>query len=105
MSPITLFIFTLAAFGLSFILTYSEILEPLRRLLAFEGEHPEAASNTAIRWLCGWITKFLSCPACQGFWFGAFMAPSVGLSRPLFALYICGTNFIIGRAIGVIRLD
>ena len=103
-----LFFYTVAAFGLAYIVGHSVISLPLR--LAVD-PGPDVDSPAKVSW--AWFLMLIECPACFGFWTGLFagmvyvavdgpLYPREGaLARVLWAvglaLYTCGANFILAR--------
>lgn len=103
-----LFFYTFAAFGLAYIVGHSSISLPFRMLM-------DPGEEMATPWdaLRAFALVLLECPACFGFWTGAFAGllyvavdgtyyPKDGaLARFLFAaglaLYTAGTNFTLSR--------
>lgn len=119
-------VYTLAAFGLAFIISFSKISLPIREWIAPQiperrgtfGDYsaspaPFAAART-------WLLALLECPACLGFWTGvaavlldrytgilaAFTMTSwpVPLAAIFLALYTCATNFILGSITKLIEV-
>jgi hypothetical protein len=107
-----LLFYTVAAFGLAYIVGHSAISLPLRILM----EPPDLRGpQDAFR---AWALMLIECPACFGFWTGLLggmvyaaldgpLYPQEGvLARLLFAvglaLYTCGANFILARFTGLI---
>jgi hypothetical protein len=95
--PVTLFVYTVAAFGLAYVLGHAVITQGIREALYQRGA------------LLAWLVILLECPACCGFWTGwfaslVFMVPPWDLSWPSLrvagaaALYTAGSNFLLGRA-------
>lgn len=89
---ISLFITTLACFGLAFAAGHAHISLAPRRWLAKRG------------FLGRWIVELVECPACLGFWLG-LVAPQQIVPRLVFGFFICGTSFILGRLTGLIHDD
>lgn len=90
-----LIFYTIAAFGLAYILGHSSISLAPRTWLA---------SKSA------WLTELLECPACLGFWIGLFWAlPYWGLAdwRHFLAypVYTAGANFLLGRLTRLIESE
>jgi hypothetical protein len=91
-----LFGYSIAAFGLAYIVGHSEITLGLRRYLADGNAFAQ------------FVLALMECPACLGFWIGI----CAGLNTPWFGrsvsiavcagLYTCGANFILGRTTGLI---
>jgi len=89
-----LLIHTFAAFGIAFVIGYSKITYGIRVAL----DEGNGFSH--------WILSLMECPACLGFWIGFMTAQAKGLGWVIsFAIgfYTAGTNFVIGRATGLIR--
>lgn len=103
-----LFFYSVAAFGLAYIVGHSGISLPFRMLLD-PGEEL-ATPGQAAR---SFVLMLMECPACFGFWTGVFSGmlylgmdgthyPKEGpLAKFLFAaglaLYTTGSNFILAR--------
>jgi hypothetical protein len=93
MTPLSLFVHTLAAFGLAYVVGHSVITRSLREWIAGD-------ESSRMRF---YVITLLECPACLGFWMGLAYALAFEYHPLLAALYVCGTNFIIGRATGLVR--
>lgn len=99
-----LFLYSIAAFGLAFCAGFAKISFGVRVWLSQRESRP-----------IHWFVLLLECPACLGFWIGLITAPWVRTWQPfareiplipfmiLHAFFTCGSNFIIGRATGLIR--
>lgn len=103
-----LFFYTIAAFGLAYIVGHSGISLPFRMLLD-PGEELISPTQAAR----SFVLMLIECPACFGFWTGVFAGmlylwidgayyPKEGpLAKFLFAfglaLYTTGSNFILAR--------
>ncbi len=95
---VALVFYTVAAFGLAYIVGHAKISLRFRERVAGDGEGPGAK-----------FINFLECPACFGFWEGVFVGVFVAGARGMaffgwalpaafcLGLYTCGANFIIGR--------
>lgn len=90
----TLIVYTVAAFGLAYVLGHAVITQRLREELFNRSS------------LGMWLVLLLECPACCGFWIG-FGAGAYGLVLGelspwlrtfLVAFYTAGANFLLGRA-------
>lgn len=108
-----LFFYTVAAFGLAYIVGHSGISLPFRMLL--DPGEKLASPGDAAR---SFVLMLLECPACFGFWTGVFAGmlylgvdgayyPKEGaLAKFLFAaglaLYTTGSNFILARLTNLI---
>ena len=99
---LALFAYTIAAFGLAYVVGHASISQRPREWLA--GLHRAGLL----------LVELLECPACFGFWTGA-LVESVGLwpqsipghapwiARILYAgLYTSGSNLILALATGII---
>jgi hypothetical protein len=102
-----LLIYTVAAFGLAYIVGHSRISLPFR--IALDPEKLETPRDA----LRAWLLMLIECPACFGFWEGLFAGMLyAALDGPLYpregalakmlwavglALYSCGANFILAR--------
>lgn len=90
----------LGAFGLAYIAGFSLISLPLRLWL---GGVPEAEPSVpgALGPFGDVLCKLLECPACFGFWTGAFFSFTVRGDSFLVAVWlgcaVSGSNFILGR--------
>jgi hypothetical protein len=99
---IALFVFTFSAFGLAYVLGHSMITKAVREYLfdLAESYFPPAK----------WLVLLVECPACLGFWIGfvsGLLGPT-GYAEPLATVpplalgcYVAGTNFVLGRATGL----
>ena len=104
-----LFQYSLAAFGLAYIVGHSSISLPVRMLM-----DPGEELKTPSQALRSFLLMLAECPACFGFWTGAVAgmlyafglgswmpAHQVELPRPLFvlflALYTTGSNYLLAR--------
>lgn len=96
---IHLLIYLLAAFGVAFVVGYSEVSLPIRERLA---ARPRAGI---------WAAKLMECPACLGFHIGWAYAvgfrpeflPSGWGAVALLAFATAGSNLILGRIVGLIK--
>lgn len=107
-----------AAFGLAYIIGHSKISLPFRMLV---DPGNKITKPTEAFW--SFFLILIECPACLGFWIGSIIAaifiygPDPMISReivnsayakPLFivsnGLFVCGVNFVLGRATGLILL-
>lgn len=97
---LSLFVFTLASFGLAFVIGQSKISLPIRMVL-----EPESILTFSDS-LRAWLLALMECPACLGFWFGLFYAWFVSpmffpgphsISIVGFGLYACGANFVLSQ--------
>jgi hypothetical protein len=94
-----LLVFTVAAFGLAYIVGHSKISLLPREALA------KSTNPIAVVFLL-----LIECPACLGFWIGGVSAVvwlggihGYDLTYVLLmALYTSGSNFILGRVTGLI---
>lgn len=91
-------IYTLAAFGIAFVVGFAKISLGIREFIAAR---------------CTWLISLLECPACLGFWIGLVagalnlpglfneITPYPRLYRVCAALmlgfYTVATNFLLGR--------
>lgn len=103
-----LFFYTVAAFGLAYIVGHSVISLPLR--IAVDPGQELRGPKDALR---AWFLMLIECPACFGFWTGLFtgmlyaaadgdLYPREGaLAKFMFAaglaLYTTGSNFVLAR--------
>lgn len=108
-----LFFYTVAAFGLAYIVGHSAISLPFRMAV---DPGPDVDSPAKVFW--AWFLMLIECPACFGFWTGLFAGmlyaamdgeqyPREGaLARILFAvglaLYTTGSNFVLARLTSLI---
>lgn len=91
-------VYTIAAFGLAYIVGHSAISRPLRLALWDVGGP-----------FLKFIVTLLECPACFGFWIG-LTTGGVIVALDLmpwpallaFPFYTTGMNFLLGRATGLI---
>ena len=97
-----LFVWLLAAIGFAYIVGHSVISLPVRLYLAGDDEAPGALPG---------LVALLECPACLGTWCGAiagalapqwFGASSSWLGFALGACATCGSNYLLGRATGLL---
>jgi ribose/xylose/arabinose/galactoside ABC-type transport system permease subunit len=95
---VSLIVYTVASFGLAYIVGHSRISRPVRLALHDSG-------GPALRLL----VEILECPACFGFWTGLIAGTVLTITRhePLIVsigvgCYTTGSNFLIGRATGLI---
>ncbi len=101
-----LLLFTVANFGLAFVVGHSKISMPLRMLI-----DPGRIDSMA-KAARAWLIMLLECPACLGFWGGGLYAhftgysfgfPAAGFLATLgFALYACGANFLLSALSGML---
>jgi hypothetical protein len=91
-------VYTVAAFGLAYIVGHSRISRPVRLALWDVGGF----------WAQTFVT-LLECPACFGFWIGLAMGLAAFNCNVLpwpailaFPFYTTGMNFLLGRATGLI---
>lgn len=96
----TIAVYTMAAFGLAFIVGHSKISLVPRGWLATRG----AVGH--------WLVLLAECPACCGWWTGIAAAAvawgHTGFSRyevALLPFYTCGANYLLGRLSGLISGD
>lgn len=112
-----LFVYTLAAFGLAYIVGHSTISLPLRKYLGgssaefivegveVKGSKPPVPG--ALGPIGDLLCALMECPACFGFWIGAVVAVTIRdvgidgtsfLSSPfVLGCYTSGTNFVLAR--------
>ena len=105
----SLWFYSLAAFGLAYIVGHSSISLPFRMLM-----DPGENITTPPQAFRAFLLMLLECPACFGFWTGAcaglLHAYAVGswmpeslvvLPKPLFilglGLYTTGSNYLLAR--------
>lgn len=96
---IALAVYTLAAFGLAFVLGFAEITVAARDWLMKKGV------------VLQWFVKLLECPACVGFhiglWYALVASPEFMVTLkggPVeLAFFTAATNFVIGRSTGLIQ--
>lgn len=98
-----LLLYTVACFGLAFVIGQSKISLPLRLLL--EPQDDRQVFRV-------WVTLLLECPACLGFWFGLIYGLATGftfgfpLMGPMgavgLALYTCGANLLLSALSGLL---
>ena len=86
--------YLLAAFGVAFTVGHSEITLGAR----------EALDRRGI--VARWVVRLMECPACLGFHLGWIYALAVGSEfHPVtLAFLTCGSNFILGRLTGLIKV-
>lgn len=85
----TLLFYSIACFGLAYILGFSTITFQVRKWLAARRGAPRL------------ILALIECPACLGFWTGLFLG--LHWHDPItWALFTCGSNFILARLTGLI---
>ena len=106
-SGLALFFYTIAVFGLAYIMGHAKVSLGIRTQIFNMGG------------VAAWLVELVECPACLGthlgFWFAVF-APWVWLNSiiplptttwfsagVLLGLYTCGTGFVLGRATGWIK--
>jgi hypothetical protein len=102
---LALFIYTIAAFGCTYVLGHSVASRHVREVLWEAG---------AIAPMWRWLVMLIECPACLGFWIGLFVggacAPLWPGENPLIlaavigAFYTSGSNFLLGRLTGLMPL-
>jgi predicted ABC-type sugar transport system permease subunit len=90
---VTLAFYTVATFGLAYIVGFSKISFPTREWMA--------------NWkVLEWPLALLECPACLGFWAGLVYGLAI-TEPPLSALgrglYTCGANFLLAKWSGLIQ--
>ena len=96
-AALALAFYTLAAFGLAYILGHSRITLYTRTRLA------------ALGWFSRWMVELVECPACLGTWLGfaaGFFWPHLaplGWAPLALALWTCGANYLLGRATGLLK--
>lgn len=96
-----LFVLTIAAFGLAYVIGHSKITLPLRAWI-----DPGMPISSLWRAFRMFVVTLLECPACLGFWIGVFFALYSGFDlRTILVVgfYVAATNFIIGRMTGLIE--
>lgn len=96
---ISFVIYLLAAFGLAFVLGYSEVSFPFRSALSKSGA------------LARWFLKLLECPGCVGVHIGwswvmlggapFFGASSRWVEMGLLAFATCASNLLLARLAGL----
>lgn len=92
--------YTLAAFGLAFVLGHAKVSLGLRGFV-----------HENLGWIGRFLVELIECPACLGFWIGLcygflFHPPFVPPGTHgvvVLALATAGSNFILGRKSGLIR--
>lgn len=102
---IHLFAFTIAVFGITFVVGASKISLPFRTWLGRQSE--TTAHNDVI---ASWALALLECPACLGFHLG-WIAVAVGLAPHVFgdgvlgavfcAFYCCASSLLLARLAGL----
>jgi len=97
----SLVIFTIAAFGFSWILADSKVSYPLRTWLASK----DRGQATPLKLLASFFLALLECVACTGFHVGwicqlAGVAPID--SWWMAALYVCGANLLLAKFVGML---
>lgn len=129
MTPLGIVIFAFAAFGLAYVIGYSKITLEIREWLAEPVEYlntkvtdahgPGLEQGTAYRpplLAARWLLALMECPACLGwhigFWASIVIERQANsgflnalLNALLFAFFITGTNYILGRYTGLIKDD
>jgi hypothetical protein len=96
--PVVLFVYSFAAFGLAYIAGHARISLPIRQAWQDAG-------------LSAFLLELVECPACFGFWIGVgatVAAIWLGADTPLVALlpfYTSGSNYVLGRATGLIARE
>lgn len=99
-----LILYTLACFGLAYVIGYSKISLPFRLVLEPENDRQVFRA---------WVTMLIECPACLGFWFGlaygaftmnTFDFPLPGWAGVIgLALYTCAANFLLAMwTVGIV---
>ncbi len=100
---VQLVFYTLAAFGLAYVIGHSIATKAIR-----EGLFTLGAPLPPLRWLV-WLVE---CPACFGFWIGWFTGLWFAWESPLgrqllaafaIACYTAGTNFVLGKLTGLMQ--
>ena len=110
MTWLVLAIWTVAALGFAYVAGHSVISKPFREWLAGpvsdEGE-------PLIVWRF-WIVAGIECPACLGTWLGFFAGLAYGIAGgpgPLWllpfagAFYTAGSNLLLGKLVGIMKID
>lgn len=108
-----LLFYTVAAFGLAYIVGHSAISLPFRMAV---DPGPDVTTPSRVFW--AWFLMLIECPACFGFWTGLFagmlyaaidgpLYPQEGaLAKMLWAvglaLYTTGSNFVLARLTSLI---
>lgn len=94
LSASALAFYTVAAFGLAYVVGHSVISRPVREVIALWSEP---------------LITLIECPACLGWWVGLGAGIGLALAGRLawalilaLAFYTAGANFILGRATGLI---
>jgi membrane protein implicated in regulation of membrane protease activity len=114
MSLLTLILYLLAAFGLSYAIGHAKVSMPVRYRIARYafGESGKETPHGAKRIAALLLLNMIECYACSGFWIGgilAALAPSVAMlltglgyagSIVLCAFATCGSNLIIALSTG-----
>ena len=105
-----LFFYTVAAFGLAYIIGHSAISLGVRENISWIGRR---GAPGKLAWVATWFLALIECPACFGTWTGLVVGalyPQIvpfALSWPLaslaLGLYSAGTGFILGKATGLIE--
>lgn len=110
---ISLVIYTVAAFGLAYIVGFSKISLPVRNWI--DPGVPKIVSFAEL--FRRFVLSLIECPACFGFWIGFWFAayvPTPSLFPELkikffwmlmLACYTSGSNFILGNATRLITED
>lgn len=97
MIALWLFVYTLAAFGLAYVVGHAEITDGIRNWLDERGPP-----------IVQFFVALVECPACFGWWTGTVVAVYLALSGYptegviLAPFYTAATNFILGRVTGLI---
>lgn len=97
---IPLVIYTVAVFGLAYVIGHAEVTRALRETL-HDGPGPLPRTRRL-------VVVLMECPACLGFWlglgFGLWAPPLAAVSPLSLAFYTCGSNLLLARYVGIMRI-
>ncbi len=105
---IDLLVYTVAAFGLAWIIGHSKLTQPALDVLEYIARD-EYGQLRYFRWLVTGMLMLVTCPACLGFHIG-WAAHASGLvhlfpSWYVAALYTCAANLVLGVYTGIIAKE
>lgn len=101
---VVVFVYTIAAFGFSYIVGHSTISLPFRKMIEPEKDDTRVWSMAARNI----FLALIECPACFGTWIGLALGlffhtqlgfPGYSVIVPAF--YTCGSNFLISKWSGL----